>query len=292
MRIEQISVEPCQLGECPLWCERTARLWWVDVLQGHLWSVEPGGDVPRRHRVRARRLGSIALYEDGALLLACDDGLYRFDPETGEQQFLLDPKPDRPAHRLNDGRTDPYGSFWVGCLQEDDYRPGGRLYRIAPDGTCHVEAQGLSIPNALAFDPGRGRMYFGDTRAYTIWACDQLPGGGLANRRVFATLPPPARPDGSCLDRDGNLWNAIYAGGRLHQYSPAGELLQQITLPVSHPTCLAFGGPDLGTLFVTSAARPLSAEERHREPLAGQVLALRPGAVGRPEYRLHPASTL
>lgn len=286
MRIEQVSEHPCRLGECPLWCERTNRLWWVDVLSGALWSWDAATGQSQAHRVTATRLGSIALIEDGTLLLACADGLHHYDPATGRQRFLLDPKPDRADHRLNDGRVDPYGNFWVGCLREGDYAPIGRLYRITQAGRVRIEAQGLSIPNSLAFDAARHRIYFGDTRAHLIWVCDQADDGSIANRRVFAEVSQPARPDGSCVDSDGNLWNAVYAGGRLHQYSPDGDLLRSVDIPVTHPTCVSFGGAGLRTLFVTSAMEPLSDDGRRREPLAGHVLALDIGATGRPEHRL------
>ncbi|AEQ51211.1 SMP-30/gluconolactonase/LRE family protein [Pelagibacterium halotolerans] len=290
MEFEQISFEPSRLGECPLWCERTERLWWVDILQGRLWSYDPDSGQRHCHPVKARRLGSIALCEDGNLVLACDDGLYLYDPETGKQDFFVDPEPGRPENRKNDGRADPYGNFWVGTLREADYAPRGKLYRISPEGAVFTEIDGLSIPNGLAFDQSRARMYFADTRAHAIWRCDHAASGKISNRQIFATTTPPARPDGSCIDAQGNLWNAVYAGSRICQYAPDGEILQSIELPVSHPTCLAFGGPGLDRLFITSALEPVPPGQREREPLAGHVLAFDAGVKGRVEHRLNFAA--
>lgn len=285
MPIEMLDTPPMRLGECPLWCDRTRRLWWVDVLEPALWSHDPATGANRQHPIAARRLGSIALRESGGLILACDDGLHAYDTETGRQAFLVDPEPNAPGHRKNDGRADSFGNFWVGTLDESDYPPVGRLYRVAPDLSVRCEAEGLAIPNALSFDPANARMYYADTRAHTIWACDY--GGDVLGPRVeFARTEGPARPDGSCVDADGCIWNAEYAGGRVIRYAPSGEIVASLALPVSHPTCCCFGGPDLERLYVTSASEPLSAAQREAEPLAGRVLVIDVEARGQPECRV------
>lgn len=290
MRAEPVAAARSRLGESPLWCGRSRRLWWVDVLAPALWSCDPETGDCRSHPVGGHRLGSIALGEAGGLLLARDDGLHAYDPETGRQTFLVDPEPGAKGHRKNDGRADPYGDFWVGTLREADYAPVGALYRIRPDLSVSREAGGeaggLAIPNALAFDPERRRLYYADTRAYTIWVCDHDPQtGAISARRVFATTVAPARPDGACVDAEGCLWNAEYAGGRVVRYAPSGEVLAALDLPVSHPTSCCFGGPALDRLYVTSASEPLSAAQREAEPLAGLTLVLDVGVRGRPEYR-------
>ncbi|NVP55332.1 SMP-30/gluconolactonase/LRE family protein [Mycoplana rhizolycopersici] len=282
-----LGAEANRLGECPIWCERTARLWWVDVLTPTLWSYDPVTGECRRHPVSARRIGSIALRETGGLLLACDDGLFAYEPETGMQEFLCDPEPGKAGHRKNDGRADPAGNFWVGTLREEDYAPVGALYRVGTDRNAMVEAENLAIPNGLAFDPVRKRMYFCDTRAYEIWACDyDAETGRRGPARSFARTIAPARPDGSCIDADGYLWNAEYAGGRLLRFAPSGEVSMAIDLPVTYPTCCCFGGRDFDELYVTSAAEPLTDTDRAAQPLAGKVLVFKPGVSGRPECRV------
>lgn len=286
MRIDVIGTESARLGECPIWCDVSEQLWWVDVLTPSLLSYRPATGEIRRHDIAACRIGSLALRRQGGLLLACDDGIYAYDPETGSQVFLVDPEPDRPGHRKNDGRVDPDGNFWISTLREHDYAPVGAIYRVAPDLSVTTQAEGLSIPNALAFDAERGRMYFADTRAYRIWACDYDAEGGLdRNRTTFAQTVAPARPDGSCVDADGCLWNAEYSGGRIVRFAPGGEIIGAIELPVSYPTCCCFGGSNLDKLYITSAFEPLSASEREAQPLAGHVLVVGPGVSGRPEYR-------
>ena len=285
---EVLSSDASRLGECPIWCDRTQRLWWVDVLEPTLWSHDPVSGACRRHALRARRLGSLALRRDGGLILACEDGLYRYDPESGEQVFVVDPEPGIPGHRKNDGRADWTGNFWIGTLKEDDYAPVGAVYRVASDKAVSRQATYMAIPNGLAFDEARQRVYFADTRAHTIWVA---PYDGhvaqMEKREVFARTTAPARPDGSCVDSEGFVWNAEYAGGRLVRYAPSGKVADVIQLPVSHPTCCCFGGDALDRMYVTSAVEPLTNEQRAVEPLAGRVIVLDVGVRGKPEHRVN-----
>lgn len=286
MRIDVIDAEAARLGECPIWCEISLRLWWVDVLTPALWSYRPATGECRRHQVNARRIGSLALRAQSGLLLACENGIFAYDPETAEQIFLVDPEPDMAGHRKNDGRVDPDGNFWIGTLREHDFAPVGAIYRVAADLSVSRQAEGLAVPNSLAFDAERGRMYFADTRAYRIWASNYSPDGGIDRQRTtFAQTVAPARPDGSCVDAEGCLWNAEYAGGRIVRFAPNGEVISAVKLPVSHPTCCCFGGENLDRLYITSAYEPLSASEREAEPLAGKILVIELGVKGRPEYR-------
>ena len=286
MRIDSISSDACRLGECAIWCVSSQTLWWVDVLEPALWRLDAPTGHCSRLPVKARRIGSLALREQGGLLLACENGIYAYDPDTGEQNFLIDPEPGAVGYRKNDGRCDWAGNFWVGTLREEDYAPVGTLYRIAKDGMVTAVASELAIPNGLAFDRQRGRAYFADTRAFTIWACDYDPVSNFIGKpQVFARTTAPARPDGSCLDEEGYLWNALYAGGVVVRYSPDGKVSQIVELPVSHPTCCSFGGPNLDRLYITSASEPLTADQRNQEPLAGHVLVVDVGVRGRPEFR-------
>ena len=95
----------------------------------------------------------------------------------------------------------------------------------------------------------------------------------------------PGLPDGSVVDADGCLWNAQWQGSKLVRYRPDGSVEREVALPVSNPTCLAFGGPELDVLFVTSAWFTLDEAQRRRQPHAGSVFAFRPGVRGRPECR-------
>lgn len=275
------------LGEVPLWCDRSQRLWWVDVRRPALQSYEPATGRHRAQRLAPELLvGSIALRETGGFLLATNHGLYLYDPDTGQApQPLLNPEPDQPDNRLNDGKCDRRGRFWVGSMPDTRRTPEGKLYRFDPDHRCHVMLDDVVLPNSIAWSPDDRTMYFADTHRQVIWAFDyDLDDGVISNRRVFKNWTHQAgRPDGSTVDVDGCLWNAMVATGQLVRLTPEGRVDRIIQMPVTNPTCPAFGGSGLDTLYVTSHSQRVP--ELAREPLAGGLFALDVGVGGLPEPR-------
>ncbi|MGH7152589.1 MAG: SMP-30/gluconolactonase/LRE family protein, partial [Acetobacteraceae bacterium] len=110
--------------------------------------------------------------------------------------------------------------------------------------------------------------------------------GALSDQRDFAALPPDqGLPDGATVDAEGGLWVAHWGGGRVSRFKPDGSLDRSVRLPVPQPTCLAFGGEDLGTVFVTSARTGLDAGALERAPLSGGIFAFRPDVRGLLEPR-------
>ncbi len=177
-------------------------------------------------------------------------------------------------------------------VDEPPRGPSGALYRVSPEGTCARIRTNVIIPNSLAWSPDSRTMYFADSVRDVIWSFDyDLQAGEMSNERVFVDgAANPGYPDGSCVDAEGCLWNAEYGGWRVVRYTPAGKIDQVIELPVQNPTCCCFGGSDFGTLYITSAAQQLNADELHRQPLAGSVLAVRPGVKGLAEARFGVSS--
>jgi sugar lactone lactonase YvrE len=128
-------------------------------------------------------------------------------------------------------------------------------------------------------------MYFADTNRHAIWAYECDPeSGDIANQRLFVDAAP-GKPDGSCVDAEGCLWNAEYGGWRIVRYTPQGRVDRVIEMPVANPTCCCFGGDAFDVLYVTSATQRLTPEDLAKQPLAGSVFAVRPGATGLPETR-------
>jgi len=163
--------------------------------------------------------------------------------------------------------------------------PEGKLYRFDPDHRCHVMLDDVVLPNSIAWSPDDRTMYFADTHRQVIWAFDyDLDDGVISNRRVFKDWTHQAgRPDGSTVDVDGCLWNAMVATGQLVRLTPEGRVDRIIQMPVTNPTCPAFGGSGLDTLYVTSHSQRVP--ELAREPLAGGLFALDVGVCGLPEPR-------
>jgi len=286
IRIERAVASRDRLGETPLWCERTRRLWWVDIEQPKLQSYDPATGVHDAVALPGAFAGTQALTKAGPRLLARDLTLYLRDPKTGDRTDLVSVEPGLD-NRLNDGRVDARGRFWVGTMDNGLKAPNGGLYRIDPDGTATQFDSDVIVSNGIAFSPDGGTLYFTDTRRYTSYAYDlDLDDGVITNRRVFADYSATGdRPDGACVDVDGCLWAAFFAGSRVVRYRPDGRIDRTIPLPVTNPTCLAFGGPELKTLYVTTARKFLSDSQLAAEPLTGSLLAIDGVGQGLPENR-------
>ena len=166
-------------------------------------------------------------------------------------------------------------------------QPNGALYRVDTDGVATRVETGVVVSNGIAFSPDGRTLYFTDTRRYTSFAYDlDLDDGVITNRRIFADYSASGdRPDGACVDADGCLWAAFFAGGRIVRYRPDGRIDRSIPMPVTNPTCLAFGGRDLKTLYVTTARKFLTPEQLAEEPLAGGLFAIEGVGQGLPEHR-------
>jgi len=285
--IQAVINKQDQLGETPLWCERTQKLWWLDIERPRLQSLDPATGAYQAFPFKCTFAGSLALCASGDFLIALDNDLYRFDPESGKLDFFVAVEPATPKTRLNDGRVDRQGRFWVGTVDNQFKEPLGSLYRVDPSGKVTRMFEGIICSNTLAFSLDGRTLYFSDTRQYLTWAFDlDTKTGDLSNQRVFADYTADkSRPDGACVDSKGYLWNAIFAGHRIVRYAPDGRVDRVIEMPVTNPTCVCFGGPDFATLYVTSATKMIEADMLAKETHAGAVLALDVGVRGLPESR-------
>jgi sugar lactone lactonase YvrE len=272
------------LGESAIWSWRENALYWADLFRPAIHRMELGGSSVQSW-TPPQKLGSFVLRPDLTLLIAGRTGLAIFDPRDQSYTLLCNPDADRPANILNDGKCDRRGRFWVGSMERGQKKPAGRLYRFDADRQCHVVATDILVPNSIAFSPDDRVMYFADTFKDEIYTFDfDLDSGAIGNRRLFCTTQDqPGAPDGSTVDAEGFLWNAQWRGSRVVRYSSDGRIDRVIELPISQPTSCAFGGANLGTLYVTTARFGLGADGERKEPLAGSVLALDVGACGVPE---------
>lgn len=274
-----------QLGETPIWCPRTEKIWWIDIERPKLQSFD---ERTREHEVYpfdATFLGSLALHKDGGFVIALDNALHHFDPVSRNLRHLVDIEPADAGTRLNDGRCDQSGRLWIGTMDAAIEKPLGSLYRIGPDLAAERLFGDIIVTNSIAASPDNSVLYMSDTRRFKIWAFDvDATDGRLSGRRVFADYAgAKGRPDGSCVDSQGYLWNAAFAGSQVIRYALDGTVDRVIDLPTTNPTCVCFGGPDLDTLYITTATKFLSAETLEREPWSGGLLAIKPGVKGLPE---------
>ena len=274
------------LGEVPVWDANAQCLWWTDVFRPAIHRLDAAsGEVDSW--TPPDKVHSFALRQNDGLVIAGRKGFARYDPVSGAYELLHDPRGENDGTMLNDGRADRQGRFWAGTMDKMLKAPTGHLYRLDADGTSHAEADNITLSNGVAFSPDGGTLYFADSLLKTIFAYDlAADSGALANKRVFAeTSAVPGIPDGATVDAEGHLWSARFDGNRVVRYAPDGSVVQEIELPVSRVTSCALGGPDLKTLYITSAFFRLTDEQRAKQPLAGALFAVQVDVPGVPEPR-------
>lgn len=274
-------------GEGPLWNVEDGRLWWTDIHGRRLHRYDP-----RRKRddvlAMPDRLCSFA-FIDGTnerIVAAFADGVGFLDLRTLQVEWIARPEQDT-GRRFNDGRVDRFGRFWVGSMVEGAHvaRDSAALWRLDGDGRFGAQLEGVGISNGLCSSLDGRTLYFADSPRGTIDAFDLDPAtGAIGNRRVLVRLDA-GEPDGSAVDSEGCIWNAVWGAGRVVRYSPDGEVLRVIAMPVDQPSCVAFGGDGLRTLYVTTSPLGLDGPTLERQPLAGHVFAFDAGVAGLPESR-------
>jgi L-arabinonolactonase len=272
------------IGEGPVWSVAEQRLYWADITgkQLHIFNPADGSnqtfDLPEL-------VTSISPRQNGeGLILTLRSSFAFFDPKTKKLEKLAEPEPDKPGNRFNDGKCDRQGRMWGGTMGDVEWdQPLGSLYRFGADRKPVRVEEGICCSNGLGWSPDSKTMYFTESFKYRIFAYDfDAATGNVSNRRVFVNLEPheSAFPDGLTVDAEGYVWSAQPMFGRLARYAPDGKLERVIELPVSRGTSVMFGGPNLDVLYVTTMRATLSEAQLREEPLAGSLLALRPGVKG------------
>lgn len=255
-QITVIGESRCRLGESPVWDPDLKRLFWVDVLAQLVWSLDPvtGSQtaVPAPDLV-----GNLVLGAPGTLVVGLRHGVGRLDIATGAFTPIETPPGLTEAERLNDGKTDRQGRYLTGSMVPAGIHPApGKLFRFAPDRGPEVLIDGVEISNAICFSPAGDRLYFADSLRMAIWTYAYDPRtGALGPQEVLIdTTPLGSAPDGATVDAEGRLWVAMVQGGQIACISPEGRVERRIDLPIPFPSCPAFGGEDLDTLYVTAIA--------------------------------------
>jgi L-arabinonolactonase len=290
MTVQLLIDARARLGECPLWCDRVGALYWTDI-EGATISRWQEADGSVRQWNLPERVGCFALCDDtSSLLLGLASGIALFDLESEVLSPIVPVEPELPGTRINDGRCDRQGRLVFGMFNRAP-EPIGHFYRV--DGHLRIERLPLppaTVANSVAFSPDGATMYFTDSPTRTIFSVDYGADGTLGQPRPFVQLgAAEGFADGSTVDAAGGLWNAQWQGGRVVRYDAAGHETTRIDVPVSQPTCPAFGGPALDRLYLTSARVGLDDVALASEPAAGGVFVLEPGVRGLPETRFKQA---
>jgi len=277
------------LGECVLWNDHQQSVWWTDILEAKLYSYNY---TKRALAVLplSERLASFGLTEyDDTLICAFASGFALYNLMSQTVEWLARPESEISGQRFNDGRVDRQGRFWAGTMVEaqspDSEEKNGSLYRLS-GSDCQKMLGGIKISNSICWSPDSSKFYFADSTTHIINAFEfDSRSGNPTNPTPFVRTTPPYEPDGSTVDVEGFLWNAQWGGGKVARYSPEGRPADELTLPVSQPTCVAFGGGDMNLLFVTTAKVGLTAEQLKQQPQAGNLFIYRTPYTGLPESR-------
>ena len=277
---------PDLLGESPVWDSQNQCLYWVDSVSKLIRRYEPASGAFSQWQAPSM-VGCVGLGQGQTLVVGLADGIYRMALDSGEFTPLLRPLPVNPDVRFNDGRTDRFGRFLCGSMgiHAD---PLGALYRVSADGHGEMLANGIRIANTLCFSPDGDTMYFADSLDRTIRAYkyghERLP--LTEPRRFTETEVLGSGPDGATVDAEGFIWVALVQVGRIARFSADGILNRLIKSPTDMPSCLAFGGPDLSTLYVTSIKHSGTGRAISRHPDGGFLFAIDGlGVQGLPEPR-------
>lgn len=293
MRIEVAVDARDGVGEGPFWDDALQQLWWVDILGRTVqrWSPATG---ERRTWPMPDFPSAVVLRRGGGAMVAMRDGLHFLDPVTGRLELFCRPDAERPDNRSNEAKCGPSGDFWLGTMDNNLHPDGspramtgntGALYRVLADGSFTREVDGVGLSNTLAWTDHGRTLLFADTLTGVISAFVVREDGRLGERRVFSDEELPGHCDGSAIDSRGFLWNARFSGSCLIRFAPDGRVDRRLELPVTNPTCCCFGGPDLATLYVTSARFSLDDDQLRRNPHEGAVLAIAVDVPGQPSDR-------
>lgn len=263
----------CFLGEGPLWIAELGCFFWVDIENGNLLRYHLNSETLEvRHF--PHRLAVVLEEQNGKLILGLDRKLVRYDWETQDIEELCEVEEDLALNRFNDGKVDPQGRIWIGTLSTLFTEGAGSLYRIGADLKPQTQLNNLTISNGMAWTADQGTFYFIDTPTKKIqeFAFDPET-GAIEFRRIAVEVPEGLGfPDGMCLDREGMLWVAHYAGSGVYRWNPkTGDLIDKIELPVPHVTSCCFGGENLDLMLITTAQENLTSDDLKKYPQSGDV---------------------
>ena len=275
----------CALGEGPLWHPTRQQLFWFDIVGKRL--LTRTNDGPQEWQFD-EHVSAAAWLDHDRLLIASESGLWRFSLIDGFRELVIALEADNPITRSNDGRADPWGGFWIGTMGKNAEKYAGAIYRLYK-GELRNLFPSITISNAICFSPNRQFAYFTDTvtRLVMRQQLEQQDGWPTGQAEVYLDLRSEnLNPDGAVIDTDGNMWLAQWGASHIACYSTDGQFITAIAFDALQASCPAFGGPELRTLFCTTAAVDLSAETRAQQPSNGMTFLSENVGMGQSEHQV------
>ena len=268
-----------ELGEGPLWDERAESLWWVDITQGQLWTGAVDGKARLVHQFEST-VGAVAFGDDGRMVCAAGSRIVALDHEGYEEDIAQLPLVGNA--RANDGQVDPAGRLIVGSFDDDVVLGAAHLWQVE-NGSVTLLKDGLTVPNGIGWSLDGQTMYFVDSADRVLYHLPyDVEAGAIGEFEVLADFSRfDGVPDGLAIDARGHAWVGFWDGGVIRVFAPDGQLEKTLRTGASRTTSCCFGGPDLTTLYVTSASIELSDEVLAGEPNSGHVLMIPDAGRGR-----------
>lgn len=270
------------LVESIWWDARTAELAWVDITSGsfHRGRMDGARDG-RGDRVVAlpAPVSAVQPARGGGFVAALQDRIVELDPEGRVTKTVASVEHSHGGIRFNEGKVDPFGRFVVGSMNTTTTAPDGALYTFDADGTVRMLLGGFHTTNGLEWSDSGDTMYVTDTSTQTIYRASYGPGPD-----DLGALEPFVRgrnSDGLARAADGTFWNGIYGAGSVAHWAADGAALADVSLPAANVTSVAFGGPELSTLFIGTARENLTESDLVEAPLSGSIFALQGAGRGR-----------
>jgi sugar lactone lactonase YvrE len=255
----------------------------VDILQRkvHRYSVTDGA---KKTWTFDTQVTSLAERKRGGFVATVRDGFAFIDFASRSYEAIAFPEADLPGNRFNDGKVDKYGQYWGGSMNENEEAASGSLYRLDADLKLSAVDEPYIISNGPAFSIDNSIVYHTDSARRIVYAFDQNEKGELSNKREFIRLEDKAEgaPDGMTVDAEGGIWLCHYGGSRITRYSPEGDVLRVVPMPVPNITSCTFGGRELDSLYITTARAGIPDGEVDKYPLAGSLFSLKTGVRGVP----------
>ncbi len=281
MKLEIFVSKRADLGEGPIWDYTTGALYWVDILNGVIYSE--GKDGEKSFNVNGE-VTSVSPAKDGNLMATINLSFYKIDIRDNKYAKVIDLTDEPQTNRFNDGKCDQRGRYWAGTMDKGEKLPVASLY-VLESGTVRREMSGLTISNGLGWSPDSRYMYLIDTPTRKVWKfLFDIDKGKISQREIavdFGDLP--GVPDGMTVDSEGMIWVAHWGGGMISRWNPySKKLLKTIAIPAKNVTSLTFGGKDMKTIFITTARHNMSKGELEAQPNAGSVFMLHSDVVGLP----------
>lgn len=270
------------LGEGSIWNYKTQELYWIDI-EGKQLNIYNPKTKTNKILPTLSRIGTVVPFTENEVLVALEDGVHKMNIDTGKSILFTDMKSELSESRLNDGKCDPAGRFWVGSMHFNQDKGKANLYTVTADNDLQKKIDSVTISNGIVWTSDKKTMYYIDTPTSTIKEFDyNNETGEISNGKIAVQIPESLGfPDGMTIDEEDMLWVGMWNGNAVIRFNPkTGNVLSKIKVPAHNITSCAFGGENLDVLYITTAKVDMTLEEIKKYPLAGSVFKIKPGVKG------------